>query len=233
MFRHFYSLPALIAAATLSAPAQAEDGQLYGAIFVGDRLGSDQTFSGANLAGAPRVIESPTKDGVIGGAVLGVIAKEGSWGRLRAEGEIAASKNSVKRLILNDVERELLEGRKSATTVMANLVYDTPKLLDRVRFSVGGGFGVAAIDYNIRYNVSAAGPAILIPTNVSGRLGIQAIGGVSVDLTPRFALTADVRYLHVDAHQVERFNQTAGTLDSTLRAKYDSTSVTTGVRYFF
>ena len=226
-------LPALVLTTMAVSPAHAEDGKIYGAIFVGDRFGEDQTFSGETLSGQPRVIESPTKDGVIGGAVLGAIVKEARWGRIRAEAEIAASKNSVSRLILNGQERELLQGRKSVTTVMANLVYDTPKVLDRVRFSVGGGFGAASIDYNIQYNVAAAGPTILIPTNQSGRFALQAIGGVSVDVTERFALTADVRYLHVDTHQVERFNQTAGTLDSTLKAKYHSTAVTAGVRYFF
>lgn len=225
----------------LATPAFAQDEQgsnpdqdkrFYVGGFIGDRFGSDQTFRGANLAGEPRVIETPTKGDVTGGIVIGAIAAQGEWGRARVEGEFSASRNSVERLILNGVRRELTEGRKSITTEMVNLVYDTPKIANLVRFSVGGGIGNASIDYDIRYNVSAAGPAINIPTSVSGHIAYQAIGGASISLGRRVELTTDVRYLRVSSHEIERFNATAGTLDSVLGARYHSLAATAGFRFY-
>lgn len=215
------------------SPSLAQENNLYGGVFVGDRLGKDQTFTGANVAGTPRVIETPTKDGVIGGAVLGAVVADASWGRVRGEAEFTSGKNDIDDLSLNGTPRELLTGRKSVTTMMLNAAYDTPRIWDRVRFTVGGGAGTAAIDYDIEYNVAAAGPRIQIPTNASGKLALQVIGGVSIELVRNLELTADARYLHVNTHKVERFNLTAGTLDSVLRAKYNNASITTGFRFLF
>ena len=239
--RNFTIVAAGLGAMLIAAPAFAQDApgqnpeqekRVYVGGFVGDRFGSGQTFRGANLAGQPRVIETPTKDNVTGGIVVGMVAARGDWGRVRVEGELSASQNSVKRLVLNDVRRELLEGRKSLTTEMVNLVYDTPKVANLVRFSLGGGIGNGSIDYDIRYNVSAAGPAINIPTSVSGHIAYQAIGGAAISVGRRVELTTDVRYLGVTGHQVERFNATAGTLDSVLRTRYHSVSATVGFRFF-
>lgn len=233
---------AVAATAVLSQAAQAQaqaqpqpqdNGRIYVGVFLGDRLGNEQIFNGATLAGDPRHIQSPTKDGLDGGGYIGVIVADAPWGRLRTEAEISASKNSVDRLILNGQQRQLLQGRKSITATMLNFAYDTPRILDRLRFSAGAGVGAASIDYDIQYNVSPTGPTIFIPTNESGQLAYQLIGGASVDLTRHFALTADVRYLRVAEHKVERFNQSAGTLDSILDAKYHSTALTAGVRYTF
>ncbi len=227
-----------LGAILLAAPAFAQDEgttpdkRFYVGGFIGDRFGSKQTFRGANIAGEPRVIETPTKDHVTGGLLVGAIAGQGNWGRARVEGEITASQNSVKRLILNDVRRDLLEGRKSITTEMVNVIYDTPKLANLVRLSVGGGVGNGSIDYDIRYNVSAAGPAINIPTSVSGHLAWQGIAGASVSLGRRVELTTDVRYLRITGHQIERFNATAGTLDSVLSTRYHSIAATAGFRFY-
>ncbi|USU13815.1 outer membrane beta-barrel protein [Sphingomonadaceae bacterium OTU29THOMA1] len=226
-------LPVLACLSVVSSPALARENGLYGGVFVGDRLGKDQTLAGANVAGAPRVVETPTKDGVVGGGVLGAVVADASWGRLRAEAEFTSSKNDIKNLSLNGMRRELLTGRKSVTTMMLNAAYDTPKISDRVRLTVGGGAGAAAIDYAIEYNVAAAGPRIQIPTNATGKLALQAIGGVSIEIAKNFELTADARYMHVNDHSVERFNFTAGTLDSVLKAKYNSASLTTGFRLLF
>jgi opacity protein-like surface antigen len=212
--------------------APASDKRFYVGGFLGDRLGGDQTFSGSNIAGQPRVIDTPTKDHITGGLMIGVVAAQGDWGRMRVEGEVSASQNAIKRLVLNDVRRDLLEGRKSITSEMVNVMYDTPKLANLVRLSVGGGVGNASIDYDVRYNVSATGPAINIPTSVSGHLAWQAIGGASISLNRRVDLTTDVRYLRVSEHQVERFNATAGTLDSVLATRYHGVAATAGFRFY-
>ncbi|MFD1951503.1 outer membrane protein [Sphingomonas arantia] len=233
MMRVLTLLPVLVCLSVMSTPALARDPSLYGGLFIGDRLGKDQTFAGANAAGAARVIETPTKDGLLGGALLGAIVADAPWGRLRTEVELTNSKSNLKSLSLNGVRRELLNGRKSVSTTMLNAAYDTPKIWDRVRLTVGGGAGTAAIDYDVEYNVAATGPRIQIPTNATGKLALQAIGGLSVEVVRNFELTADVRYLHVNSHNVERFNLTAGTLDSVLKTKYNNASVTTGFRFLF
>lgn len=223
----------------LSTMANAQAGEssdggrtFYVGGIVGDRLGRDQTFRGANLANQPRVIEARLKDGVLGGLVLGAVAANEDWGRLRVETELSANRNSLKRLALNGTGRELLEGRRSITSELVNVVYDTPKLANLIRLSVGGGIGAAAVDYDIRYNVGPTGPAINIPTSVSGHLAWQAIGGASVAIGPRVELTSDVRYFRLTGHQVERFNATAGTLDSVLRTRHSSIAATAGFRFF-
>ncbi len=216
----------LAAASTLWATqAAARDsegssaGDIYVSVFVGDNLGRDQRFEGATVGGAARNIETPTKDGLIGGAAIGVIVSDSGIGRFRTEAEFSAGKNDIKELVLNDVPRDLVRGRKSVTAGMLNIAYDTPRIFDRVRLTAGAGFGLAAIDYDIQYNVAAAGPAISISTNQSGRLAYQLIGGASVELTDGLELTGDVRYFEVGSHQVVRFNLTTGTLDSVLGTK--------------
>lgn len=208
-------------------------GDIYISAFIGDNLGRGQVFDGATVGGLPRKIETPTKDGLIGGAAIGVILADTAVGRFRTEAEFSASRNDVTDLVLNDVPRDLVRGGKSVTAGMLNIAYDTPRLFDRVRLTAGAGFGLAAIDYDIRYNVAEAGPAISISTNQSGRLAYQLIGGAAIALNDRFELTGDVRYFEVGSHQVERFNLTTGALDSVLDTKYRSTRLTAGIRYSF
>lgn len=238
--RRLALFPLALAGALLAQPAFAQSstsgdedhGRFYIGGFVGARFGDDQTFRGATVAGDPRKIETTSDADVMGGVVLGAVAAQGDWGRARVEGELGASRNSLKRLKLNGTGRELLEGRTSITTTMVNLIYDTPKVGNLVRFSAGGGVGMAGVDYDIRYKVAAAGPAITIPTSASGHLAFQAIGGASIALGKRVELTADVRYLHVTGHQVERFNATAGTLDSVLQTRSHNLAATAGFRFF-
>ncbi len=227
------ALAATQAAARDGDSVHSSEGDIYVSVFVGDNLGRDQRFEGANPAGAVRNIETPTKDGLLGGAAIGVVLSDSGIGRFRTEAEFSATKNDVRDLILNDVPRDLVRGRKSVTAGMLNLAYDTPRIFDRVRLTAGAGFGLAAIDYDIQYNVAAAGPAISISTNQSGRLAYQLIGGASVAITDRLELTGDVRYFEVGSHQVERFNLTTGALDSVLGTKYRATRLTAGIRYGF
>jgi opacity protein-like surface antigen len=230
-------------AAIMSTPAIAQErfgsegergaGSIYLGGFLGDRFGREQTLSGANVAGQPRVIDTSAKDGLTGGLVIGAVAAAGSWGRARVEAEFAASRNNLDALSLNGQQRALLEGRRSASTQMVNIIYDTPQIAGRLRLSVGGGVGHGAVDYDTRYLVAAAGPEINIPTSVSGNVAWQGIAGASFALGGGLELTTDVRYSRVGRHQVERFNATAGTLDSVLSTRYNNLAATAGFRYFF
>lgn len=241
--RSFTCQLAIGCAMILSTPAVAQErpasedergaGSLYLGGFLGDRFGREQTLSGANVAGQPRVIETSSKDGLTGGLVIGAVAATGAWGRARVEAEFAASRNKLDTLSLNGQQRTLLEGRRTVTTQMVNLIYDTPRIAERLRLSLGGGVGHAAIDYDTRYLVAATGPEINIPTSVSGNIAWQGIAGASIALGGGLELTTDVRYSRVSRHQVERFNATAGTLDSVLSGRYSNVVATGGFRYFF
>lgn len=220
-------------AATLGAgAAHAADTPFYAGGFAGASFDDQHLFKGATPTGAARRIETPVKDGAYAGLTLGAVVVDADWGRVRVEGELASRQNKVEKLVLNDVQRQLIEGAKTATTTMINVAYDTPKVFDRVRFSVGAGVGHASLDYDVRYMVTANGPFIAIPTSV-GVVGYQAMAGAQYDLTDRIELTTDVRYFEAGDHQVERFNHTTGALDSVLDADYSAVSVTAGARFRF
>ncbi len=240
--RILISAAAAAGALLAATPALAQDGptkdepaagSIYVAGFLGDRFGREQTLQGATPAGLPRVIETDAKDGLTGGLVLGAVAATGEWGRARVEAEFSASRNTLKRLDLNGQQRTLLEGSRSVTTEMVNILYDTPRIAERLRFTLGAGVGHGAIDYDTRYLVAAAGPEINIPTSVSGKIALQGIAGASVALGGGLELTTDVRYSRIARHQVERFNATAGTLDSVLSTRYSNLVATAGFRFFF
>ncbi len=74
--------------------------------------------------------------------MLGAVVADASWGRLRAEAEFTSGKNDIQNLSLTGTRRERLIGRKPVTTMMLNAAYDTPKIWDRVRFTVGAGAAV-------------------------------------------------------------------------------------------
>ena len=239
---HYLNFAIVTASVLLIAtPALAQDrstteptaGSLYLGGFLGDQFGRKQTLSGANPAGQPRAIETSAKDGLTGGLVIGAVAATGPWGRARVEVELAASRNKLNTLSLNGQRRALLEGNRTATTQIVNFIYDTQRIAERIRFSLGGGVGHGSIDYDTRYLVTANGPQINIPTSVSGKVAFQGIAGGSVVLGKALELTSDVRYSRVARHQVERFNATAGTLDSVLSTRYSNLVATAGFRYFF
>jgi hypothetical protein len=50
---------------------------------------------------------------------------------------------------------------------------------------------------------------------------------------PGIELTTDARYFGVADQKAERFNASAGSLDSVLTAKYASATVNMGLRYHF
>lgn len=240
---HFKLIASTLAlgAGFLGASAHAEESRFYVGAFAGGNFGEVQKFNGANLAGARRDIDLSLDDGVLAGATLGFIASQGDWGRLRLEAELAGRRNDVERLSLNGVQRQLLDGETQVTTQMVNLAYDTPRW-GKFRGMVGGGLGAASFDYDIRYDAGAVqppvspppvGPIINIPTSASGRMAYQVMVGGQYELSPSWELTADFRYLWSDDHQVERFNQSTGVLDSVLDATYESSSVTVGTRYRF
>ena len=228
---------AIAALALTTSPALAQDKTDTGGVYLSGSAGivqsDDQLINGANAAGAPRRIITDMDKGSAFAIALGYATQDASWGRVRGELEFAKQKADLKALSLNGVNRALIgEPDKSVKTGMLNVFYDTPAFIGPIRAEFGAGIGRSKMNYNIRYNVSATGPAIEIPTNPS-QGAYQLMAGLSGRVSGGLELFTQFRYLKIKDHKVERFNRTAGTLDSTLDAEYSSKSFNFGLRYVF
>ncbi len=221
-------LPALAFAAD-----EGGDSGVYLSAAAGVTLNDDQLINGFNAARAPRRIVTDMDRGEAFNGAIGYRFAENDWGRLRAEAEIGRHSAELDALSLNGVRRALIGSPdKSLSTSMLNMFYDTPAFLGPVRAEFGAGVGLGKLDYNIRYNVTATGPSIEIPTDAS-ETAYQYMVGLSGELTDGLELFAQWRYLKLKDHKVERFNRTAGTRDSVLDAEYGARSVMLGLRYTF
>ena len=234
---HNISFAALCALALLASPASAEDEDSSGGVYVSASAGvvvsDDQLINGFTAAGAPRRIITDMDKGSAFALALGYATNEADWGRVRAELEFANQKAELKALSLNAVDRALIgEPDKSVKTGMFNIYYDTPAFVGPVRAEFGAGIGKSKMDYNIRYNVTATGPAIEILTDPS-QSAYQLMAGLSGRVSGGLEMFTQFRYLKVKDHKVERFNTTAGALDSVLDAEYSSKSFSVGLRYVF
>lgn len=230
-------LTTALAAMLLTSPAIAqtmsETGGFYASGAVGAAFADDQLINGSTAAGAPRRIITDMRRGTTFALAAGYATKDAIWGRVRGELEFARQTADLEALSLNGVARAIGSGSgKRIDTGIVNVFYDTPAFIGPVRLEIGGGFGRSRIDYDLRYNVTATGPAIELPTNTS-QGAYQLIAGLSARVSGGLELFTQFRYLKVNGHKVERFNRTAGTLDSTLDAEYDSKAATAGLRYVF
>lgn len=235
--RQTFSAAAISAMSLTASAALAQNENATGGIYVSGSAGivksDDQLIDGETAAGAPRRIITDMGSGSAIALAVGYATKDDSWGRLRGELEFARQKADLKALSLNGVDRALNgDPDKSVQTGMVNIFYDTPAIFGPVRAEFGAGIGRSKMDYNIRYNVTANGPAIEIPTNPS-QGAYQLMAGLSGRVAGGLELFTQFRYLKINDHQVERFNRTAGALDSTLDAEFSSQSFLVGARYVF
>ena len=223
-----------VAAITTSTMAHAQNtAGIYVSGATGVTLSDDQLINGFNAAGAPRRIITSMDCGIVFNAAIGYATDDKPWGRVRAEAEFAYQKAKLAALSLNAVDRALIgQPDKSVVTGMINIYYDTPRFIGPVRAEFGAGAGTSKIDYNVRYNVTATGPSIEIPTDPS-QAAFQFMAGLSGRVSGGLELFTQFRYLKLKSHKVERFNRTAGTLDSVLDADYSSKSISVGARYVF
>ncbi|MEM6746274.1 MAG: outer membrane beta-barrel protein [Pseudomonadota bacterium] len=230
-------LVAASSVAALSAAAHAEP-KFYAGINFGQTSFSDGELRGANASGAPRNIDIEFDSGQFIAGSLGFIAKENDYGRVRFDVEAAFHDGDVDQLILNDVERRVRDGSEiSATTVMINAYYDTPKFAERFRGFAGAGFGVGNIDHEVRYLVerpeeAGGNLAIAIPSSET-TLAYQFVLGAEAEITPHLSFIVDGRFVEFGDTQVERFVLTTGALDSVLDSDNGTTTVSFGLRARF
>jgi opacity protein-like surface antigen len=234
-------LPAIAAAATIllagSAHAQTPENRFYVSLHAGQDRQDDQAIRGFNVANLPRNNDLTFDDGRVYAAALGINAFEGDWGRVRFDAELSQREADLDTIFLNNVEQTARQGSHvRMTAAMLNAYYDTPVYFDHVRFFAGAGVGIANIDHQVRYQITGgANPSnanIAIPT-AEPTWAYQLVGGAEYALTKDWSLLADVRFVEFGDVQIQRFNLTAGLLDSVNDTNKSSVSLTAGLRYAF
>lgn len=231
-------LTTIAASAAIFGSASAGEGPFYVALHYGFDSPADEEIRGSNVAGADRNIDIDFESGSYFGASLGVVAKEGEFGRLRFEVEAAHREAEVDALALNDVDRRFRDDSQlTTTTVMINGLYDTPLLADRFRLFAGGGFGIANQDHDVRYLVerseeAGGNLAIAIPSSETTWSAQGILGGEWV-ISPKLSAVADVRFVQYGDTQVERYVLTTGAIDSVLDAENSTITSTIGLRLSF
>lgn len=236
-------LPVLAAAATVlmagvdHASAQVPEHRFYVSLHAGQDQQDDEKIRGFNAAGLPRNNDLTFSDGRVYAAALGVNAFEGDWGRVRFDAELSQREADVETIALNGVQHTIRQGSHVLmTAAMLNAYYDTPLYFDHVRFFAGAGIGIANIDHQVRYQITGgANPSnaqIAIPS-AEPTWAYQLVGGAEYALTQNWSLLADVRWVEFGDTQIQRFNLTAGALDSVNDAEKSSVSITAGLRYAF
>lgn len=245
--------------AAISQTAAAGDGygtqpqpqkQFYFGVVGGVDLRDNQNLDGATPGGAVRNIEVEYDNGSMFGVSVGLLGKDYSWGRVRGDVEFAYRVSDVEYLALNGIARVVQDGSKTEImTGLVNAYYDTPLYFDRIRFSIGAGFGIANVNHGINYLVANAAAIGAQPGNLQIALpssettyAWQISGGTEIKLTDMISLVGDVRYLEINDVQVERYvgnsiingvATTQGTLDSILKTDLSTVTVTGGLRIAF
>jgi opacity protein-like surface antigen len=236
-------LTALAAATTIvtalspATEAQTPERRFYVSVHAGQDRQEDEGIRGANVANLPRNNDLTFSDGRVYIAALGINAMERDWGRIRFDAELSQREADVDTLALNGVQQTVRQGSHVLmTAAMLNAYYDTPTYFDHLRFYAGVGVGIANIDHQVRYRITGgvnpSNANIAIPS-AEPTYSYQLIGGAEYILTPSWSLLADVRRVEFGDTQIQRFNLTAGALDSVNDAPKSSTSITAGLRYSF
>jgi opacity protein-like surface antigen len=236
-----------IGAHAQEAGAQAPtERNLYAGVFAGAAMPDEETLFGFNEAGVLRDIVIDFDSTTYLGANLGVVVADGASGMARAEVELSHWQASVDALSLNDVDRVVLDGSEASVTAgFINAWYDSPRLFNRMRLSVGIGAGIAGVDNEVEYLVANAaatgGQAHIAIPSTEVTYAYQLMAGIEFDLSPGWSLVGDVRKIELGDYQVERYilntpgvgAGTNGTLDSILDADWSATTFGVGLRHRF
>ena len=228
---------ALVLVGAIPAYAQTSDNRFYVSLHAGQDVQDDEAIRGFNAAGLPRNNDLTFSDGRVYAVALGIKAFEGDWGRVRFDAELSQRKADLDTIFLNNVQQTARQGSHvRMTAAMLNAYYDTPVYFDHLRFYVGAGAGIADVDHQVRYQITGgtnpSNAQIAIPS-AEPTWAYQLVGGAEYALTKNWSLLADVRTVKFGDMQIERFNLTAGALDSVNDTDKTSTSVTAGLRFSF
>jgi len=196
--------------ATLSFAVSAHAEPRNPALYLG--LGAGANFmSDANIDGFGIGTEADYDSGLAGAITLGYKREDG----FRSEFEVAGRDNDVDQL------RNMgsADGKVEALTFMGNILYDFQRF-GKIKPYLGGGIGLARVRFD---SVRPIGAGMINDHDTV--FAYQGIAGVSFDLTDRFEVYGDYRYLRTSDLDVQE--AVSGT---TVHAEYSNHTVLGGVR---
>ncbi|NYA16433.1 outer membrane protein [Serratia fonticola] len=231
------NLPLILLLATCSASAT--EVKPYVSAFGGIDFGSKSDIYGHNPAGMLRDIDVKYKNSFIYGLSVGTNIYQGSYGSISAEFEYANRDLKTKSLSLNSVDRSLNGERGNSLKInsyMANVIYESNYIIDKLKYSMGAGIGLANMSYDVNYLVNnAATPTQVNIKSTNNPLAYQFMLGLAYDFTENIAFLYNVKYFSVKDHNVNRYKLNNGPgLESVLNSGFDdSWSMNLGLRYTF
>ena len=228
------------ALALSAGTASAEPNGWYGAIDAGYNFWSDDVEAISTTTGPSLFIE--VEDDFAGFARLGYrftpnwrVELEGGY---RA-GDLGAVKNQVNDLpaICNVTPAagacENPEGEHTATTLMANVIYDFGDENWGFRPFVGLGAGVAVVNTELLGTFAGARTVAVGADDSSTKLAAQGLAGVAVALGDRANLDLTYRYM-VANMGFNTFTSTTASAIGPYEGRYEGVhTVTLGLRYAF
>ncbi|PAA94907.1 outer membrane protein [Serratia fonticola] len=231
------NLPLILLLATCSASAT--EVKPYVSAFGGIDFGSKSDIYGHNPAGMLRDIDVKYKNSFVYGLSVGTNIYQGSYGSISAEFEYANRDLKTKSLSLNSVDRSLNGERGNSLKInsyMANVIYESNYIIDKLKYSMGAGIGLANMSYDVNYLVNnAATPTQVNIKSTNNPLAYQFMLGLAYDFTENIAVLYNVKYFSVKDHNVNRYKLNNGPgLESVLNSGFDdSWSMNLGLRYTF
>jgi len=131
----------------------------YVSAFGGINFGSKSDIYGHNPAGMLRDIDVKYKNSFAYGLSVGTNIYQGTYGSISAEFEYANRDLKTNSLSLNSVDRSL-NGEKGNSleinSYMANVIYESKYIVDKLKYSMGAGIGSANMLYDVNYLVNNA-----------------------------------------------------------------------------
>jgi opacity protein-like surface antigen len=213
----------LIGAACCSTSALAADGWYLGGA-IGANFEDSENFNGDN---------GSFQAGYSNSAVYGVHAGYALPSGLRPEFAIDLRSNDANSLSSNGNSTSTVTGKEEATSYMANVWYDV-RLPQRdwrqIHPYLGGGLGFAQVGV---HGLSQANLAQFSAVDDDQTVLAYQFGmGVGYDITPRWLVSADFRYLATSSADF-KYTAPAPALGGTVNAGYSAESLMVSVRYQF
>ncbi len=185
---------ALVASAT-STPAIAQDWYVSGAATISVLDDPDSIIHNAPTPGATLYITNVLEDTGWGGQ----IAIGHRFGPVRIEAEVGRTRTDARRYVVTaPISNDLPQiGGDTVTRFMANAYFDVPLKGIGVKPYLGAGVGDATVHVTTKASRPfgpPTAPTQLIDDHVNG-VAWQAMAGMAVPLSARFAVTAQYRYM--------------------------------------
>ncbi len=211
----------LLAVTLLAVPGYAAAEGPYFGIQAG-ALDTDDVSWQSGFDIFPVTIDTSYEGGTVYGVTLG---RDGDT--VRFEAELARREDEVESLVIDGSPLAGPAGAANATSLMLNFYYDFGDS-DRVTPYIGGGFGVASLDFvDFGFDIVALENLLDDDADV---FAYQAILGAAFQLSDRVAISLDGRIFETEDADLTT-SERAGGSPTTL--SYAAVDVRLGVRFAF